>query len=110
MDMKEMLLKLNESLSGKSVLTEAKNDENDDSEETLQIKPAMGFQRLVELLFTDADAKVGRIALRKVLNGAEDKLTLRERTAMAGAIVRILPVLAQDRMIFNRIEKKLSEV
>lgn len=121
MDMKEMLLKLNETLSEKSILKEGYNkkskkideaneEDGSDNDENLQIKPVMGFQRLVELLFTDADAKVGRIALRKVLNGMEDKLTLRERTAMSGAVMRILPVLAQDRMVFNRIEKKLAEM
>lgn len=91
-------------------MTEANDEDGSDTDENLQIKPVMGFQRLVELLFTDADAKVGRIALRKVLNGMEDKLTLRERTAMASGVMRILPILAQDRMVFNRIEKKLSEM
>lgn len=90
-------------------IDEANEEDGSDTDENLQIKPVMGFQRLVELLFTDADAKVGRIALRKVLNGMEDKLTLRERTAMASGVMRILPILAQDRMVFNRIEKKLKE-
>lgn len=109
MDMKEMLLKLTETMSGESLLTEAKNDENDELAKPMTVKSKISETELVNLLFTDADAKVGRIALRKVLKGKEVDLTLRERTAMAGSFIRILPVISTDRSIFTRFKKKLAE-
>lgn len=81
---------------------------NNKEEDSMKIKPAMGFERFLKLLFDEADLKVGRIALRKILSGKEDTLTLRERGTVAKSAMRLYPILAEDRVTFQRMEKALN--
>lgn len=74
-----------------------------------KIRPVMGFEKLMELLFEEQHHRIGRIALRKVLHGEHDKLTLRERTVLAESIIRLISPIATDRTIYSRIDRKLRE-
>ena len=86
-----------------------KEAEEPEQEEDTSVKPKMGFERFLKLLFKEDDQKIGRIALRKILNNKEDTLTLRERTVLAQSAMRLIPILADDRVTFQRIERKLAE-
>lgn len=106
---KEMNKTLKENVE---VTTEApveKDDSEAPKDNETKIKPAMGFERFLKLMFKEEDRKIGRIALRKILNNKEDMLTLRERTVMSYSAIRLIPILADDRVTFQRIERKLSE-
>lgn len=112
MDLRQMVAKLNVILEGEvkneKTLNEAVEEKTDEKPEETKIRVTMGFERLLGLLFTEEDSKVGRIALRKILNGDEAKLTLRERGAVANALIKIIPTIATDRTLFNRIEKNMA--
>lgn len=84
------------------------NKKDNKEEDSMKIKPAMGFERFLKLLFNEEDMKVGRIALRKILSGKEDTLTLRERGTVAKSAMRLYPILAEDRVTFQRMEKALN--
>jgi hypothetical protein len=93
----------------KEEIKEADEPTAEPAEDDTQIKPKMGFERFLKLLFKEEDQKIGRIALRKILNNKEDTLTLRERTTVSYAAMRLIPILADDRVTFQRIERKLAE-
>jgi hypothetical protein len=118
MDMKALLDKIgaiaNSSILKESEIVAEKQDEPEtigkaEEDEDFKIKLAVPFERLVAVIFTEEDSKIGRIALRKVLAGKKEKLTLRERNTIAYALINILPAIAGDRTVFNRMERKLAE-
>lgn len=115
MDLRKIMDQLNVILEGEvktgTQLNEAEEPSKEmkkDEPEDTKIRVTMGFERLLGLLFTEEDSKIGRIALRKILNGDEAKLTLRERGAVANALIKLVPAIASDRTLFNRIERTLS--
>jgi hypothetical protein len=115
MDMKILLEKLDEAMLGQDMteidVTEQVGAVSDEQEgdENYKIKLAVGFERLVAMLFLEQDLKIGRIALRKVLLGKHDVLNLRERNVLANSLVHLLPIISGDRTVFARIERGLEK-
>lgn len=95
----EMLTKL-ANIENK-VLTESLSEAPEEAKETEVIKTVVPFNQLAELLFTDENMEVGKTALRKVLR--KSNLTIRERAILSDALAGIIPIIANDRTIFNRI-------
>jgi len=100
---------MNDTLKENVEVSEAPVEPEEPKDDDTKIKPAMGFERFLKLMFKEEDRKIGRIALRKILNNKEDTLTLRERTVVAYSAMRLIPILADDRVTFQRIERKLAE-
>jgi hypothetical protein len=113
MDLKLLVEALNKIASEETIVEKEdgvmdNTTDADGSTDEFIIKPVISFERLAGLLFKEEDLKVGRLALRKILLGKEEKLTLRERNTTAFALINILPAIAGDRTVFNRIERRLS--
>ena len=113
--MKDILEKLNqiveELIDVEATIMEASPDKSKEGEENTDdytIKSSIPFEMTVDLLFSDNDKRAGRVALRKVMRGEEKNLTLRERGLLSASLISLLPVILQDRNVFNRI-KRLKE-
>ena len=101
--MKEMLAQLAELES--NLLTESINEAPEEGEaDNEPIKSAVPFNQLVEMIFDKDQLEIGKIALRKVFNKKD--LTIREKAIMSEAFTALIPIIANDRTIFNRIDRK----
>lgn len=105
MDMRSIIDRLVSVMEAEVTDTEKEKETKEDKE----LKIAVPFERLVSLIFKEDNENVGRIALRKILRGDSTRLTLREKSIVADGLINLLPIFANDRTIFNRMERKAKE-
>lgn len=93
------------------VINEAEADEQEEDDDDVKI--SIGFARLIGVLFpegkfTTREQNVGKQAVRKIMQGKGDKLILIERTVLSTAFINLIPIIGNDRLIFNRLEKSTN--
>lgn len=110
-DLRSILSKLNTDVEEleEAPTTPAAPEEAEDTANS-KIKLAVTFDQLVDLLLDPSDHQLGRVALRKIISGQEDRLTIRDRGILSDALVRLLPALAGDRTVYTRVINSLGKI
>lgn len=110
-DIHSILAKLNSDVEEleEAPVSPATPEEADENAPT-KIKLAVTFDQLVDLLLDPADQQFGRVALRKVIAGQEERLSIRERGILSDALIGLLPALAGDRTVYTRVINSLGKI
>ena len=113
MDIQTIITKLSECGVGfnedDDEIREAIGDDLDPNNiEDDKIQSSIPMDQLANLLFTESNIRNGKTALKKVIDGNSEKMSLRERLVMAEAMAKLLPIIAEDRSVYNKISMKFK--